>query len=128
MTIEQIKESFQRERKYRLWMPTIGIMSYPIPINEFAFTEVKDGVTFLEFTGLKDKDGKEIYEGDIVRVNDENRYGKIKTLVYCVAFINSSCVCILFDSKYPEVYPKSLKNQPNIEIIGNVFENPELLM
>jgi len=84
---------------------------------------------FEQFTGLIDKDGVEVFEGDIIRVNDKNRYGKIKTLIYTVEFIESSFMCILINDerKYKEIYPKSLKNQPNIEVVGNVHENSELL-
>ena len=82
---------------------------------------------FEQFTGLKDKDGIEVFEGDVIRVNDKNQYGKIKKLIYEVQFIDSSFMCILIngDRKYKNIYPKSLKNQPNIEVIGNIHENNE---
>ena len=60
-------------------------------------------------------------------MNDVNNYGKTKKLKYAIQFINCSFMAILKNTMYENVYPKSLNNQPNIEVIGNIHENPELL-
>ena len=74
----------------------------------------------MQFTGLLDKDGKEIYEGDIVQTGD--MYGSYKgkiewwgdrwTLNYMHA--GESCNQALMTLSLPEV-------------IGNIYKNPELL-
>lgn len=84
------------------------------------------GNTVGQFTGLKDKNGVEIYEGDIVRLwiyNDTLlEWARVLPVIYCEQW----CQFVIDD--------KSIKEQHAIweffeefEIIGNIHENPELL-
>jgi len=76
----------------------------------------------MQFTGLKDKKGKEIYEGDIVSFEyDPNEFEKYKVSWGTATFYAES----LEDAEYNN----SLWDMPreNMEVIGNVYENPELL-
>lgn len=80
-------------------------------------------VELMQYTGLKDKNGKEIYEGDIVK--NERHY-----FTTSVEYYGSSFNCkseglplhTFIDEHYGE---DSAKN--SIEVIGNIYENPELL-
>ena len=68
----------------------------------------------MQFTGLKDKNDKEIYEGDIIRgyiANDLDN--KVTTRVYWDASANRSGWSIALTHE--------------LEIVGNIYENPELL-
>jgi uncharacterized phage protein (TIGR01671 family) len=85
-----------------------------------------------QFTGLKDKNGKEIFEGDIL---SESIYDIPAVYcgeeIYTVEFNHSSWKKVPFDRHNNgwvlEQYGNVLDNLDNIKIIGNIYENPELL-
>ena len=72
-------------------------------------------IIWLQYTGLKDKNGKEIWEGDIVKyIGFEGKdEGRIMEVIY------PDC----FDSEAD----KSIYNSGHWKTIGNIYENPELL-
>ena len=82
-----------------------------------------DPATVGQFTGLTDKNGKKIFEGDVVKVLQ----GKDKGIA-CVGFENGAFML------YPQtgnIYERTLweywYNDWEVEIIGNIHDNPELL-
>lgn len=79
-------------------------------------------------TGLKDKNGKEIYEGDIV--SEEFEYGGEKTkTIWQVRWCDDECAFELHYVSGFEVDDCSLvaDDEENYEVIGNIHENPELI-
>ena len=85
--------------------------------DDYKIAEFKD-IELLQFTGAKDKAGQEVYEADVIKFNDgiDDIYGLIsyddEDAVYCVSYENVT---------------EHLSNMAgDFEIVGNIFENPNL--
>jgi len=82
---------------------------------EGSSLERLNDLEIMQYTGLKDKNGKEIYEGDVV---ESPFTGDPVQVVWCGAFAQ-------FTFGGAEFNVESSPN--NIEVIGNIYENPELI-
>ena len=85
----------------------------------FDFSEIE----LMQSTGLKDKNGKEIFEGDIIDVGTRipflNKIERDKETGYLKM--------VPIDERWTESYFTSFEDKSRYEIIGNIYENPELL-
>ena len=106
-----------KEIKFRVW-DVIGKRMYLWPI--LIDTYIGDNNTILQqYTGLKDKNEKEIYEGDIISYTPFNSSGYENTIVF-VPYLNKY-------HWFAELGEMLLEdNKCHIDIIGNVYENPTL--
>lgn len=121
-----------REIKFRAWDKKRNVMWEPIAFirllqylffenfpNATAYQEIKDhfnDIVWLEYTGLKDSQGKEIYEGDILAMQHYDHW--------VVSWDGPSA--IINNVKNPG-HPYLLTHPIGREIIGNIYENPDLI-
>lgn len=101
----------------------------------------------LQFTGLFDKNGKEIYEGDILRSEEEHALGDNRNY-HVVTWIRERAAFYMIDVDVYKVYineKNTLENDPDydwlfeqanlydfsidvgLDLVGNIHENPELI-
>lgn len=98
--------------------------AYGSLIQRIDTTEIHDGVftwnihpdTIGQFTGLTDKNGKEIYEGDICKIK---WFGSNRIDISAIKYVDDSFIL--------ESYEIGLAYTIEREIIGNIHDNPELL-
>ena len=118
-----------REIKFRAWDKINKEMFNVESINFQERRVYKDVVSYrnfndielMQYTGLKDKNNEEIYEGDIVKLRANHGIGVVKYYdewgAFVVEYIKPRPLAVLGMNYYKE----------DIEILGNIYENSELL-
>lgn len=130
-----------REIKFRAWDENkLTLTNYQIVDGMLHFMDKYTGVwirddeqkrfKLMQYTGLKDKNGKEIYEGDIVSFEDAEcdaeGYHDNVFLNRGVVSYDEVSMCYSFSNRQT-VDMEDLYIPTDAEIIGNIYENPDLL-
>lgn len=138
-----------REIKFRAWNKEKNIMVYNNEddtygywdgccnsnvgmVNEILNSKYYEGYEFMQFTGLYDKNGKEIYEGDVVLYEDwEMAYegGGNDSFINkgIIEYVECNCCFNVTERQTVELQDVLYKDNESLEVIGNIYDNPELL-
>lgn len=99
------------------WVSTDGIFSLEVGENDFI----------EQYTGLKDKNGREIYEGDIIQEEiDFNSKMTDGVFKYVVEW-DSDTLCYGLRGNRNSIHDELWEVNASVEIVGNIHENPDLL-
>lgn len=122
-----------REMKFRAWDTLLDTMLGMKEIersgmNLFVLCEGVEIVKLMQWTGLKDKNGREIYEDDILHYFVEEYPGghyREREEKRRVTF-SDGCFWLVSENGDDPLYAVHAADD-ELEIIGNIYENPELL-
>jgi len=127
-----------REIKFRLWdgkktiyqnerhmFNGVFMQKRPVPQIITVGSAITNGIQVMQYTGLKDKNGREIYEGDVLRLN-----GGAKDVFGAIGFEDGCFVLeapwTLPINSFPELKAYTDMVFCEVEVAGNIYENPQL--
>ncbi|MDE3301627.1 YopX family protein [Lacticaseibacillus rhamnosus] len=126
----------KREIKFRAWnkkdkvMVDVAAMNFGpsglwslIEDADDAELQLEDNYELMQYTGLKDKNGREIYEGDIVRTGEDNIGDPDPTIGQVI--MREGSWLIENEKKQEEI--GLFSEITSREVIGNIFEDNQLL-
>ena len=127
--------------RYRAWCKIDNTMIKPMTIQKMIhqthstipIKSLYNDFVFMQSTGKRDKNSKEIYIGDIVRGVRPAMYDESEIVETIGKVVDTGCEIVIEDSKgtydpfenyFAIIYQQG---KAEIEVIGNIYENPELM-
>lgn len=107
----------ERELKFRAWNGSVFVYFALSGLNGFKATQ---------YTGLKDSKGTEVYEGDILELDIDDKEKAVKNRMYVVW--QEDTAGFMFrnvENNLMIIYHTEIVD--NWKVIGNIYENPEIL-
>lgn len=99
--------------------------------NIIGDTSIEDlnEIEVLQYTGFKDKNGRNIFEGDILKIPDEELGINCVNLAYVHVWFseNSGSWTISYNHMYSEVSSELCQYNRKYEVVGNIFDNLDLI-
>ena len=122
-----------REIKFRAWdkkakqyTNNVNVNFMCGAVNSESNKVIFQRYCFEQFTGLKDRNEKEIYEGDVVNVVNED-----DELLKCIDVISRVYFCdgmfVIDENEFQIPLYETFNREYGCQVIGNIHENPELL-
>lgn len=123
---EWVEGDFQQDRDLRLaYISGFSYYSSPEGLQREPFLDEIDTLTLCQYTGLTDKNGKRIWENDILSAHWDNDYPE--DVSYCKVVWKENGFKTVEKESVDSEYLLKIDCDEYYEVVGNIFDNTELL-
>lgn len=123
-----------REIKFRVWHKTgkewCGYLYPNQTISHHSLEYTADDLEYYQYVEAKDKNGKEIYDGDIVKVWHDSYTNRIRDYHLAVVIWHYNRWTVRISSENPIKRDTALffpNSEENLEVVGNILEHPHMV-